>query len=376
MAEHSSSADVLIVGGGIIGCTIAWRLAQAGSKVIVLDRSEPGLEASSAAAGMVAPASERVGPPDFRDLCLASRSRYPQFAVEVEEASGHTIGYRRDGTLLVAFDKEQERELTALQHQQATAVHAIEPLSGAEVERRAPGLAPKVRRGLFLRDDHWLDNERLMRALVLAAGRAGVRFQAGCEVRDFRTEHARITGIVTKDGATFTAAIYVLAAGSWSGELVRGLGLDLPVTPCRGQMMEFEVTRELPCVVRAGMHYLVPRPDRRVLAGTTVEYAGFEKVVTGEGLSSVLQGALHLAPWLAESRFLRAWAGLRPDTADHLPILGYSELENLIFATGHFRNGILLAPVTAEIVSDLIIEKASSRPLELYRPTRFHAAKG
>jgi glycine/D-amino acid oxidase-like deaminating enzyme len=145
----------------------------------------------------------------------------------------------------------------------------------------------------------------------------------------------------------------------------------MPITPCCGQMMEFETPRELPIVVRAGIHYLVPRPERRLLIGTTAEYTGFEKAVTAKGLLSLLEGAVRLTPMVSEFRFLRAWAGLRPDTADHLPILGYGEIENLVFAAGHFRNGILLAPVTAEIVADLILKGATSRSLEAYRPTRF-----
>jgi glycine oxidase len=136
-------------------------------------------------------------------------------------------------------------------------------------------------------------------------------------------------------------------------------------------MLEFEAPRELPCVVRAGIHYLVPRPERRLLVGTTAEYTGFEKAVTAKGLFSILEGVVRLAPLVSELRFLRAWAGLRPDTADHLPILGYGEIENLVFATGHFRNGILLAPVTAEIIADLIFKGSTSRPIEAYRPTRF-----
>jgi glycine oxidase len=136
-------------------------------------------------------------------------------------------------------------------------------------------------------------------------------------------------------------------------------------------MMEFEARRELPCVVRAGIHYLVPRAERRVLVGTTMEYQGFEKALTAEGLLSILQGAVRLAPLVSEFRFQRAWAGLRPDTADHLPILGYGDIENLVFATGHFRNGILLAPVTAEIIADLVLRGSTTRPMEAYRPTRF-----
>jgi glycine oxidase len=136
-------------------------------------------------------------------------------------------------------------------------------------------------------------------------------------------------------------------------------------------MMEFEAQRALPFVLRSGIHYLVPRSERRLLAGTTAEYTGFEKAVTAQGLLSILAGVLRLAPLVREFRFLRAWAGLRPDTPDHLPILGYGEIENLLFATGHFRHGILLAPVTAEIITDLILKGSTPRPVEAYRPTRF-----
>jgi glycine/D-amino acid oxidase-like deaminating enzyme len=195
-------------------------------------------------------------------------------------------------------------------------------------------------------------------------------------VHKFHTKGDRIESIAAGNGASLTAKTYVLAAGCWSGEVADGLGIHLPITPCCGQMMEFEAARELPFVVRAGIHYLVPRPQRRLLAGTTAEYAGFEKAVTAKGLLSILEGAVRLAPLVSEFRFLRAWAGLRPDTADHLPILGYGEIENLVFATGHFRNGILLAPVTAEIIADLILKGSTSRPMEAYRPTRFQLPGG
>lgn len=372
MAEVSSrAADVLIIGGGIIGCSIAWRLAQAGMKVTVLDRSEPGAEASSAAAGMVAPLGEMVEPRTFAELCVASRSLYPCFAAEIEESSGHHTGYRSDGSLLVALNEEMDKELAEVHHTQTAQGFILHPLTAAEVQDRVVGLSLQIRSGLFIPGDHWVDNERLMRALLIVCQRAGVRFEAGHAVHKFQTKEGRVAGVAAEDGASFTAKTYVLAAGCWSGEVANRLGIHLPVTPCRGQVMEFESPREIPFVVRAGIHYLVPRPERRVLLGTTAEYTGFEKAVTAEGLLSILQGTVRLSPRVGEFRFLRAWAGLRPDTADHLPILGYGEFENLVFATGHFRNGILLAPVTAEIVADLILKGSTSRPIEAYRPTRF-----
>jgi glycine oxidase len=370
MAQDSSrTADVLIIGGGIIGCSIAWRLAQAGMGVTVLDRSEPGGEASSAAAGMLAPVGEMVTPRTFSDLCVASRGVYPRFAAEIEEGSGHNVGYRSDGSLLVALDEKLEEELAEVHRTQTAQDFALHALTAAQVHARGLGLSPQVRSGLFIPGDHWVDNERLMRALLVACQRAGVHLEAGQAVHKFHTRGDHIESLAAGSGARFTAKTYVLAAGCWSGEVARELGINLPVAPCCGQMMEFEA--ELPFVVRAGIHYLVPRPERRLLVGTTAEYTGFEKLVTAKGLLSVLAGAVGLAPRVSEFRFLRAWAGLRPDTADHLPILGYGEIENLVFATGHFRNGILLAPVTAEIIADLILKGSTTRPIEAYRPTRF-----
>ncbi len=370
MPEHTSNtSDVLIIGGGIIGCSIAWRLAVAGVKVTVLDRGEPGSEASWAAAGMLAPVGEQVEPPVFSDLCIASRSLYPRFTAEIEEASGQTVGYRSDGSLLVALDEKQEEELRQIHRTQTGHGFKLQPLTRAEVLSRAPQLSPEIRSGLFIPEDHWVDNQRLMRALVTACRRSGVQVEAGCAAREFLTEHDHVQSVTVEGGSCFFAKTFVLAAGCWSGEVI-GWRHSLLI-PCAGQMMEFEVCRDLPFVVRAGMHYVVPRPELRVLMGTTSEYRGFEKAVTARGLCSILEHTLRFAPQVAECRFLRAWAGLRPDTPDHLPILGYGETRNLIFATGHFRNGILLAPVTAEIISDLILKGVTHRPIEAYRPTRF-----
>ena len=271
----------------------------------------------------------------------------------------------------MALNDEQEEELKEVHRTQTAQGFALHPLAAAEVHAREAGLSPQVRSGLFVPGDHWVDNERLMRALLVACERAGVRLEAGRAVNKFQTKTGHIESAAAENGANFRAKTYVLAAGCWSGEVAGGLGFRLPITPCRGQMMEFEVPRELPFVVRAGIHYLVPRPDRRLLVGTTAEYAGFEKAVTAKGLQSILQGVLCLAPRVNEFRFLRAWAGLRPDTTDHLPILGYGGIDNLVLATGHFRNGILLAPVTAEIIADLILLGSTPRPIEAYRPTRF-----
>jgi glycine oxidase len=382
MAEESSrAADVLIIGGGIIGCSIALRLKQEGLSVIVLDRGEPGAEASSAAAGMLAPQGEMIEPRMFSDLCVTSRSLYPQFAAEIEMLSGQHVAYRNDGSLLVALDEEQETELTEVYRQQTARGFPLQRLTAAEVHRHVAGLSPQIRSGLFIAGDHWVDSERLMRALLVACRHEGVRIEAGQPVRRFKAKNDRIESLeagsdTASHTATYTAKTYILAAGCWTGELATLLGINLPLVPCRGQMMEFETPRELPWVVRTGRHYLVPRPEQRVLVGTTAEYVGYDKAVTGEGLRSVLQGAMNLAPLVAGLRLRRAWAGLRPDSTDHLPILGYGRFENLVFSTGHFRNGILLAPVTAEIIAELVLKGSTSRSMEAYGPTRFSRPAG
>jgi glycine oxidase len=377
ISNKSHTADVLIIGGGLIGCSIALRLAQAGLRVSVLDRAEPGGEASAAAAGMLAPHGETVEPDAFFDLCLASRNLYPQFAAEVEELSGQSVGYRREGTLLVSLDAEGEKELAHVHRAQQQAGHELEPLSPAEVARRLPGVAPEIRGGLFVPGDHWVDNQRLTSAVIAACRKLGVTLCAGRPVTKLNLRSGRVEsveagyGAAAEPGAKFSAGQVVLAAGCWSRDLLAPLGIVLPMEPCRGQMLEFDAPVELPLVLRSGIHYLVPRSPRRVLMGTTAEYVGYEKAVTAEGLRSILEGAMRLFPGIKDFRLRRAWAGLRPDTADHLPILGRGEIENLVLATGHFRNGILLAPVTAQLISELVLGKPTSHPLDAYRPGRF-----
>ncbi len=366
----------MIIGGGIIGCSIALRLAQARLKVTVLERDEPGSEASTAAAGMLAPQGEMVEPREFSDLCFASRDLYPQFVAEIEELSGRQVGYRRDGSLLVALDEHQEVELRELHHTQKGQGFQIELWEAAEVARRFPGLASDLRVGLFMPGDDRVDNERLMRALVASCQRLGVRVEGGREVtklnaRDGRIESVEAVSRPCRTSAKFSAGSFVLSAGCWSGELAAPLGLKLPLQPCRGQMLEFDAPAEVPMVVRAGINYLVPRPEGRGLVGTTAAYVGFEKAVTGEGMQSLVAGAARLAPLVKGLRFRRAWAGLRPDTPDHLPILGQSPIENLLLATGHFRNGILLAPVTARVISELLLTRTTSYSLAPYWATRF-----
>ncbi|MFB3920795.1 MAG: glycine oxidase ThiO [Terriglobia bacterium] len=381
MAADSNSprtADVIVIGGGLIGSAVALRLAQARLRVCVLDRGQPGAEASTAAAGMLAPQGEMVNPDAFFEFCAASRDLYPDFVNEIEELSGTNVGYRRDGTLLVAITDAECKELEAVHRVQSGLGLPIEKLArrgGDAIHGRVKGLSKEIRAALFIPGDHWIDNERLTLAAINACRKLGVVFCPGRPVTRFNVKEGRVESVeaayIAGGASTLAAEHFVLAAGCWSCELVAPLGIKLRMEPCHGQMMEFEADEDLPLVVRAGHHYLVPRAGKRVLAGTTAEYIGFNKAVTGGGLRSILEGTGRFTPFVKGLRFRRAWSGLRPDTEDHLPILGRGEIPNLYFATGHFRNGILLAPITAQVISELILGKPAPFPLEGYSPARF-----
>jgi glycine oxidase len=373
-------ADVVIVGGGIIGSAIALRLARAGANVTVVDRAQPCFEASGAAAGMIAPQGEMIEPKPFSEICTASRNLYPELVAEVEELSQEPVHYRRDGTLLVAIDAHECEELEQIYRTQTQHRHSLERLTNDQVLKRFPGLSPRIELALFVPGDHWVDNECLTRSLIKAGDRSGAVFNWNCAVTGFnvrgdRVESLRVRPQATTDETTFPADRFVLAAGCWSGQLAGMLGISLPVVPCHGEMIEFETPAELPYVVRAGIHYVVPRREHLVVAGTTATWGGYEKHVTAGGLYSIIQGVSRILPIVNSFRFRRTWAGLRPDTKDHLPILGLGAFTNLVFATGHFRNGILLAPITAKLIAELLLTGAPSQSLDLYSPGRFAAAK-
>jgi glycine oxidase len=368
--------DVIIVGGGLIGCAIALRLARNKLRVAVFERSEPGCEASSAGAGMIAPQGETLQPDAFYDLCARSRDLYPEFVAEIEDASGQKVNFVDRGSLMVATTETGRAELAQIYERQIRAGLSLERLSPEGVHQSCPGLSQAIVEAVVIPGDHWLDNEALARSLHAACLSAGVIFNLHTSVNRFLAHKNRVQAIETvADGqptpSVCSAAAFVLAAGAWSGATVASLGLLLPVFPCRGQMVEFDGADDFPMTVRAGHYYIVPRSDGRIVAGSTMEYVGYEKQVTGEGLLSILQGVSSFAPILKRCRFRRAWAGLRPDTNDHRPVLGRGRFDNLIFATGHFRNGILLTPVTARLISDLLLSGSTSFPIDAYSPARF-----
>ena len=379
--DSPQKADIVVIGGGIIGSSIALRLARSGAKVIVVDRGQPCSEASGAAAGMIAPQGELIEPEPFSELCMASRDLYPELVAEVEELSQEHVNYRRDGTLLVAIDEQECEELEHIYRTQTAAGLQLDRLANDRALSHFPGLSQFIELALFVSGDHWVDNERLTRAIVKAGESSGVTFHWDCAVTEFNIRGDRVESVraVPRRGTaetTFSADRFVLAAGCWSGQLAEAFGMSLPIVPCHGEMIEFETPEDLPYVVRAGINYVVPRGPRIAVAGTTAKWGSYDKEVTAGGLNSIIQGVTRILPTAKEFIFRRTWAGLRPDTKDHLPILGFGSLRNLIFATGHFRNGILLTPITAKVIAELILTGSPAYPLEIYSPGRFAAAQG
>jgi len=367
--------DVAIIGGGIMGCAVALRLAARGVGVTVIERGIPGAEASSAAAGILGPQMEAEAPGPLLDLGLRSRALYPALAAELHDATGIDIGYVKSGVLAVALDGAGAAELTARRAWQTARGLRAEPLSADAVHALEPALGPEVRGALRFSDDAQVNARDLARAFSQAAALAGARFLQGRYVRRVVVAGGVAQG-VELDGETLAAGAVVVAAGSWSG-LVEGSGVPATVVrPARGQLASIETRPPLFRHVLSvhGHGYLVPRRDGTVLAGSTVEMAGFRKEVTVGGLAQILGLARTLVPALAEAPVTGTWSNFRPYTEDHLPVLGQTPVRGLVLATGHFRNGILLAPVTAEAIAELVANGTCSVDLAPFSVTRFGQA--
>lgn len=363
--------DVIIVGGGVIGCSIALRLARTGLQVTLIERGRTGCEASRAAAGMLSPQAEAAEPGPFLDLCLRSRALYPEFARLLEDLSGVDIEYRDEGTLCVALTGEDPNEIARWASWQKSAALTLEELTAGDLAALEPAVTKLAARAVYIPGDHQVENRRLLDALDTAMRRAGVEVVEGAEVNRLILEGDKATGVVC-NGVPVKAGAVVVAAGSWSSRLLEPVGLRVRVIPARGQML---AVRGSAMPIRHVLHsshvYLVPRNDGRIVIGATVEYVGFNKAVTAGGIRSLLNAAIEMVPSLADSEIVETWAGFRPDTEDHLPVIGPCAVANLFLATGHFRNGILLAPVTAEIIARCFIEQKVADELRPFGINRF-----
>jgi glycine oxidase len=363
----SDRSDVVLVGGGVIGCALARELAERGARVAVVERAEPGSEASGAAAGMLSPQAESIERTPFFDLCLASRELHRVWARELAGETGIEVGYRRCGVLRCLFDEEAAPLAEAFSWQRSLGL-AVEPLdacsAAARTEKR---ISDAVRGALFFPEDGLVDGARLTHALAVSARARGARIHVGETVRRCLLREGRCVGVETGSG-TLSAGQVVIAAGAWSG-FDAGLPFSIPVGPVRGQIVELAADFELPTIVQDDRVYVVPRPGGRVLAGATVEHVGFRKEVTAGAVAGLIDSATRLVPGLSRAGFIRAWSGLRPGTPDGLPILGGTPVPGLFVATGHFRNGILLAPATARGMADLLsgATVASFAPFSLSR---------
>ncbi len=366
--------DVAIIGGGVIGASIAFELAAENLRAIVLDRQEPGREASWAAAGMLSPAPDSPRDLPLAPFALKSLQLYPQFAAAIEEASSKSTGYARDGALEVFFSAEADRERDARLRELRQLGIAAEAISADAAREMTGATGPAVRSALFLPDEGSVEPRLLIDALLTAARSRSVEIRGGCEVSSLTRDGDRCTGVVAAN-EKIAAEHVILAAGCFSSQAVNepSLSAQAPTRPVRGQMLALRPKggMGLQRVVRSEHAYLVPRKDGRIVAGSTLEEAGFEKQITAAGIAKILDATLDMCPELAGAQLIETWAGLRPGTPDDLPILGSTGLRGLWIATGHYRNGILLSAATAKLFRELISGGNVSFGVRQFSPARF-----
>ena len=366
--------DAVIAGGGLIGGAIALELYRAGLRVALLDARAPGQEASWASAGILSPAPENSAMIAAVPLGRASMALYPNFAASAEEISGLPTGYRAKGTLEVLLSRHAREELNtiiALHHGLGLRAEAISAEEARELE---PSISEETEVAVLRPDEASIDNRLLVAALLEAAKRSGAQILPGVPVRSIWTEGSHCRGFILASGSKIAARHTVVAAGCFSSKIA-GVEEFVPVRPAKGQMVSLRNEAVgIERVLWSEHIYLVPRDDGRILAGATVEHVGFDKTVTAAGILANLTAAIELVPALAAARVEETWAGLRPDTPDHLPIIGPTDCEGLLIATGHFRSGVLLAPVTAKLIGDYVAGMTPTLDCERFSPMRFRAA--
>ena len=368
------TADVVIVGGGVIGLTIARALGRCGLDVMLIERGSLGAEASYAAGGILGPQAEAERADDFFELACQSRDLYADLAYALLEETGIDIELDTTGTLYLAFTEEDESEVARRYEWQTRAGLQVSQLSLSEARRLEPVIAENARAALRFPNDVQVDNRRLLAALIAANKKLGVRLVTATNVESVRIEHGRITGVATSRGLVSAPRI-VLAAGGWTSLILHSQAEALPrvkIEPVRGQMVCLQTNPRVARHLLYSPHgYLVPRLDGRVLAGSTTEQVGFTKEVTAGGVAEILKHALEIAPVVGSAPIIGTWAGFRPRSEDHSPVLGPCQVEGLFYATGHYRNGILLAPITGQLIASAIISNVIPPLLSRFAPNRF-----
>jgi glycine oxidase len=378
------SKSVAIIGAGVVGLGIAWRLAARGAKVAVFDRGAAGSGATHAAAGMLAACAEaEPGEEALVALGRESQARWPAFAEELRQASGIDVELRREGTLLIALTADDQARLFHHLEFQKTLDLPLTWISAAETRKREPHLAGKLAGAVFSPEDHQVDNRKLARALHIAAERAGANIHEHQAVTAISTQGRRVDGVVLANGEKHAADVVVLAAGAWSRAIAASIK-ELPqqalppVRPIKGQMLSLRMNASAPLinhVIWGPGIYMVPRLDGRLICGATVEEKGFDTTLTAGGLLTLLEAAWRAVPAIEELPIDEMWVGHRPGSRDDAPILGPAALNGLVYATGHHRNGILLAPVTADAIARLALEGTVEPAIRPFGVERFMPAK-
>jgi glycine oxidase len=373
VASTVSAPDVVVVGGGAVGLAVAWRSAVAGLRVTIVDDA-PGRASSWAAAGMLAPVTEaHYGEEELLALNLESNALYPDFVAALEEAAGASVGYRRCGTLAVARDTDADAELEALYRFQLDLGLEVARLKPRECRELEPALAPGVRGGVFVAGDNSIDNRALVDALLIACERRGLDIVRG-RAEKIVSSNGCAQGVIV-GGDELSAGAVVLAAGCWSGS-IGGIPEEAvpPVRPVKGQLIYLRGIQEQELIARnvRGLDmYVVPRGDGRIVVGATVEEQGFDTRVTAEAVHSLLRDAYELLPGILDLELTETVCGLRPGSPDNAPLLGMTALEGLIVATGHYRNGILLTPITGETIAELLTTGDVPDVIAPFSPLRF-----
>lgn len=365
---------VVIIGAGISGLAIGWHVARAGQRVTILERGQAGRAASWAAAGMLAPRIEaEPGEEAALGLMLESRDRWAEYARALEAASGMDIGYRTEGTLAVALDRDDAERLQFNFQFQRQLGLSVEWLSGRQARAREAHLARGITAAIDSPLDHQVDNRRVVEALAIAFRRAGGELIENCEVSAVDIDGGRVRGVHLAVGGERRADQVVVAAGAWSRK-IGGIPTPPPVRPVKGQMAAVQMPHEAALISRVIWGpdaYLVPRSDGRLLIGATVEEMGFDTQLTAGGMFHLLRAAWETLPGIYDLPLCESWAGLRPGSRDDAPILGPTEIDGLVMATGHHRNGILLAPVTGDALGEYLLTGKIQNAIAPFGPERF-----
>lgn len=365
-------ADCLIVGGGIIGLSLAYELSKSGMSIAVIEQGEWGGQASSAAAGMLAPLKEFAEPGPNLDLGMASLALYPEWAEELFHATGCNVQLSLDGLITVAMNEREIESLRAKFRWQQAAGYDVAWLAGDQLRQAEPLLSPQAEAGIYSPGEGHVNNRMLLQALVFGCQQRGVELVQGAVVTELLTEaEGKVSGVATTLGKWY-AEQTIITAGAWTGIISSWLDVPMPVRPVRGQVAAVSSAGiPLRRVIFGTSGYIAPKKDGKIVIGATEDDAGFRREVTLAGLAGVLNGVLPYVPALHQAQFLQAWAGLRPATADGLPLLGpLPGWEGIALASGHFRNGILLSPITARLMAGWLTEKRLE-PLAPFLPGRF-----